>query len=170
MLKKRSHYIKILLKSFNKLINESISEVYFLFISSIYYNYDIRKEVIKTLSSQRINCIFYSLKKDLFYLNFKDNISDIKLINSYMLIPTSNIYTNQEALDNTDFEKEEGIYNKYNKNLKNKKEEFEKSLIKEFEEEEKKETNKKKKKRKKKKEEFELIFFYKRKQTDTLQI
>ena len=59
--KKKSLYkdsTENVLKSFNKLINESIGEVYLLFISSIYYNYDIRKEVIKTFQIKELIAFF----------------------------------------------------------------------------------------------------------------
>ena len=142
--KKKSLYddtAKDVLTSFNNLTKENIGEVYLLFISSIYYNYDIRENVIDVLSKKRINCIFYSLKKDLFYFNFNDIIYNIELDNSYMLIPTSDIYKEQEAFNNKDFEKEEGIYKKYKdkekKNLKEKSDDIK-------EEEEEKEMNIKK--------------------------
>ena len=128
--KKKSLYettAKKVLEPFNKLTKETIGEIYLLFISGIYYNYKNRKDVINILTKQRINCIFYSLKKDFFYFNFKDIVTDIKLENSYMLIPSSNYYKNQEALDNCDFENEEGIYFKYEK-IKKKKKKFKRLL------------------------------------------
>ena len=103
------------LTSFNNLINDNIGEVYLLFISSIFYNYDIRKQVIEDLTKKRINCIFYSLINDSFYFNFKDDINEIQLNNSYMLIPSNQFYTPQIALNNSDFEKEDQYYFKYNK-------------------------------------------------------
>ena len=167
--KKKSLYdisAQKVLNSLNKLTNENLGEVYLLFISSIYYNYDIREKVVNTLSKQRINCIFYSLKKDSFYFNFKDNINEIELINSYMLIPSSKFYTNQEALENLDFEKEGGIYRKYNKKFKKKKKEKEEEISsgEESEEiEEKEKTNYKVIKKREKKEIFEPMFLLRRK-------
>ena len=77
---------KEVLNSFNKMIGKKIGEVHLLYISGIYYNYDNREIVSKILKNNRINCIFYSLKRDLFYLNFKNYINEIELNNSNMLI------------------------------------------------------------------------------------
>lgn len=119
------------LNSFNKLINEKIGEVYLLYISGIYYNYGRKEEAIKALTNKRINCIFYSLKINNFYFDFKNNINDIKLNNSYMLIPSSKYYVEQKSLDNLDFEQDEKFYYKYEKKKKKSdiKETFEKKEI-----------------------------------------
>lgn len=109
------------LESFNKLFNETVGEVYLLYISSIYYNYDKGEEIFKILSRNRINSIFYSLKLDEFYYNFDENIKTIECDNSYMLIPTSEYYSDQKFFNNINFELEEGIYHKYDKNERNNK-------------------------------------------------
>ena len=120
--KSRNDYVssaKMVLKSFDNIINNGISEVYLLFISSVFYNYDIKEKAIETLTNRKLNCIFYSLRKDLFYFNFKDDISEIELIDSYILLPSIKDYVEQEALKNPDLEKGDYIY-KYNKMLKTK--------------------------------------------------
>ena len=117
---------KMALESFNKLFNETVGEVYLLYISSIYYNYDKGDEIFNILSKNRINCIFYSLKLDEFYYNFNDNISNIKFDNSFMLIPSSDFYTEQIFYENINFKCEEGIYHKYDLSKKNKKKKMKK--------------------------------------------
>ena len=112
------------LKSFNELTKLNTKEVYLLFISSFYYNYDRRKQVVKTLSNKRINCIFYSLKNNHFYSNFRNIIRDIKIGDSSMLIPSPKYYNDQIALDNPEVEKERFFY-KYKKIQGKKKEEEE---------------------------------------------
>ena len=112
------------LESFNKLFNEKIGEVYILYVSSIYYNYENGEQVFQTLSKNKINSIFYSLKLDEFYYNFDENIKRIKPDNSYMLIPTSEYYTEQKFIANKNFKYEEGIYykcDKFDRNEKKKK-------------------------------------------------
>ena len=166
VVKKKSLYdksAKDLLEAFNKLINENISEVYLLFISSIYYNYDNRKNVIRILSNKRINCIFYSLKKNLFYLNFKDTILDIELVNSYMLVPSSEYYENQKALNNSEFEKEVGIYKRNKSEFKKKAKKKKKK--KEEKEEEEEEANIKKPKTIEKKKKSSYIHLLQKKTT-----
>ena len=133
---------KILLQKFNLLMNSQVSEVFLLYISSIFYNYDNRKDAINVLTKKRINCIFYSYITDSFYFNFRDKVTDFNLTNSLLLIPDSGYYVEQEALDNQDFEYEEGIYFKdNNEDLKDKKNTEDKT-----EGEEKKKEKKKKKK------------------------
>ena len=120
--KYRKDYIssaKFVSKSFSNIINNGINEVYLIFISSVFYNYDRKEKAIETLTNRNLNCIFYSLRKDLFYINFKDNISEIKLIDSYILLPSIQKYVEQEALNNPDLEKGDYVY-KWNKNIKTK--------------------------------------------------
>ena len=143
------------LKLFNNLLSENkISEVYLYFISDVYHNYDDRKRVIEVLDKKRINCIFYSLKKDNFYLNFRDSIGDIELNNSNMLVPNLSSYTKQEAFDNSDFEKEVGIYRHQNTKEKEEEEKEEEEEL-----ENKERTNKKKNKKNKGIKKSEDIFF-----------
>ena len=109
----KSFYKKIALKSLNSL-NEltklNISEVYLLFISSIYYNYNNKEKVVNILSNKEINCIFYSLKKNQFYYNFRDTIREIEMNPSYKLIPFSENYINQLAFVNSEFKEGEDFY------------------------------------------------------------
>ena len=156
---------KEVLNSFNKMIGKKIGEVHLLYISGIYYNYDNREIVSKILKNNRINCIFYSLKRDLFYLNFKNYINEIELNNSNMLIPSSSEkYEIQEALINLDFEKEEGIYYKYKKTNKKEEEEIESELNEKsgWKSEEEK-INKKRKKKSKQIENLDTIIFLQKK-------
>ena len=108
---------KSIKKSFNKIVNNGINEIYILFISSIYYNYDRRDSAINILRKRKLNCIFYSLRKDLFYFNFKDDIRELELLDSYKLIPFSKEYMIQDALENPDLEIGDYIYN-YKKDKK----------------------------------------------------
>ena len=98
------------LTAFNELTKLNALEVYLFFISSIYYNYYDRKDVVNTLSNKQINCIFYSIKKDQFFYNFRDQIREIDLDISSKVFPFSNNYKEQIALDNSEF-KEKIDYN-----------------------------------------------------------
>ena len=109
------------LDSFNKLFNEKVGEIYLLYVSSIYYNYDKGEEIFQILSKNYINSIFYSLKLDKFYYNFNEIITKIESNNSYMLIPSSGMYTQQTFFENINFKHNEGIYKKYDEKSKKQK-------------------------------------------------
>ena len=130
-------------KSLETLLNTQIKGVYLLYISSIYYNYDIRADVVKKLANKDINSLFYSLSLDKFYYNFVGNINDIQLKNSLLVYPEAKVYDKQIAYQNIDFENIPGIYKKYNindiknKNRKKNKNEGNKKMIKKVSKEEK---------------------------------
>ena len=152
---------KILLQKFNLLMNSQVSEVFLLYISSIFYNYDNRKDAINVLTKKRINCIFYSYITDSFYFNFRDRVTDFNLTNSLLLIPDSGYYEAQEALDNQDFENEEGIYFKdNNEDLKDKKNNEDKTEGEEKKKEKKKDILTEKRERER---EFEELLFLEKK-------
>ena len=120
----KSYYEKTakqVLDEFNKLTKENVSYVHLLYISSIFYNYEIREKVINVLTNKRINCIFYSYITDLFYFNFKDAVKDLNLTISSMILPSSEFYTQQKCFYNSKFDYKEGIYFKYKNNSKYKK-------------------------------------------------
>ena len=57
-------------KKFNKISEENIEKVHLLFMSSAKYNYSQKKSCKGILKNKRINCIFYDLKKKLFFRKF----------------------------------------------------------------------------------------------------
>ena len=89
--------------AFNNLTKLNCSEAYLFYISSIYYNYYYREDVVTTLSNKGINCIFYSIKKNQFFYNFRDQIREIELNISSKVLPFSNKYIEQIAFCNPEF-------------------------------------------------------------------
>ena len=92
--------------------------MHLLFISSVYFNYGIKDDAVDTLNKKRINCIFYSLKTDQFYFNFKDAVREINLDKNTMVLPSSDYYKGQIALVNPEFK--EVHYDHNNANVKKK--------------------------------------------------
>ena len=88
-----------------------------LFISSYEFNYNNQESVFKILSNKRINCLFYSVKNDIFTFDFENYIQELETSNTFMIIPDSSFYTEQKILNN-------------NSNKKEKKEKKEKTLLK----------------------------------------
>ena len=160
----KSYYSKsavVILNKLNKYTEQKITEVHLLYISSMYYNYDIRQNAVNILKNHNINCIFYSLQKDLFYFNFKDDIDNLLLTNSNILVPKEfSNYESQEALDNQDFEREDGMYHKHEKKKTNKKSQTK--------DEEKSKTEEDNNKDDKIEENFEDVIFLKKKTISSL--
>ena len=122
--KSKSLYTKtanMALESFNALTNLNLSEVHLLFISSVYFNYGIKDDAVDTLNKKRINCIFYSLKTDQFYFNFKDAVREINLNKNTMVLPSSEYHKGQIALVNPEFKEVHYAHNNANVNKKEKK-------------------------------------------------
>ena len=126
--KNRSMYVntaKNALNSFKKKTNEMAERVYFMFISSVEFNYKNRKYITeKILTKKMINCLFHSVKLENYTMDFRNDIKNIECKSSFMLIPNMNIYEQQIHLYNIYYENlipSEGEKRKTNKILLRKK-------------------------------------------------
>ena len=85
------------LKNFQKAFHDySTKEVYLLYISSEEYNFERKKTVKSILDKYKINCLFYSVTKGIYTFDFEKKIIDLKLEDSFMILPKIKNYQSQE--------------------------------------------------------------------------
>ena len=93
------------LNSLYKNTNEKAERVYFLFISSVEFNYQNKEDITENiLANQRINCLFYSVKFDNYTMDFGTFIKNIECKSSFMIIPNMKFYEQQKPLNNECYE------------------------------------------------------------------
>lgn len=93
------------LTSFKNITNEDVKNVYILYMSSVYYNYENREKVMgNTLANNNINCLFYSVNYDNFSMDFGKFINEIECKDSFKIIPYYYFYEEQKPLDNPLFQ------------------------------------------------------------------
>ena len=111
LIRNKDSYIessKNVLNKFRKTFDDnSIENVYLLYISSEEYNIKKKQTLINILTKKQINCLFYSVTKRDFSFNFEDKIDDIECTDSFLLLPELKNY------------KEQGIKSERNKQKKN---------------------------------------------------
>ena len=100
LISKKQNYIesgKEVLNNFKKSFNDdSIENVYLLYISSVEFNYKKKASVINLLAKNQINCLFYSVSNKYFSFNFEDKIKDIECTDSFLLLPEMKNYISQD--------------------------------------------------------------------------
>ena len=95
--KKRSEYADV--TSVSKITNSisqnfgiNIKTIYLLYLSSVEYNHSNKNNVFKLLNSKEIKCIFYSVMKDKFTSDFKNNLEVLFPTTSMEIYPNANEY------------------------------------------------------------------------------
>ena len=84
--------------SFNRISKESIENVYFLFMSSYFYNFvDKEKILSEKLVSKKINCLFYSIKNNYFTYDFSVEIPELQCTETLRIVPYPDYYEEQKA-------------------------------------------------------------------------
>lgn len=121
-IKYKSYYsdinkVNIIMNSISSKFKIAIDKVYVLYLSSLEYNYDHRNDVQKLLNSYKINCIFYSVKKDYFTSNFHNILNNNFIPNQSMeIFPISSIYIEQNIKIRNKIEDELLFFIKDNQN------------------------------------------------------
>ena len=102
LIKDKTEYLKtcknVLTNCINAFHDNDIKNVYLLYISSEEYNNNRKKTVKFYLDKHKINCLFYSVTKDLFTFNFEKKIENLELENSFMLLPKIKDYVSQDII------------------------------------------------------------------------
>ena len=126
---------------FEEKFKTPVDKVYLLYFSSYYYNERRKTEVLNILNNNKINCLFFNVSNLDISFDFKNNIDDIQLTDSFILFPPQQDYKPQweeeeETIDNisTFLNKKRFIVKKINdyKECKIKKYSFEDNLYNQF--------------------------------------
>ena len=126
---------------FEEKFKTPVDKVYLLYFSSYYYNERRKTEVLNILNNNKINCLFFNVCNLDISFDFKNNIDDIQLTDSFILFPPQQDYKPQwkeeeETIDNisTFLNKKRFIVKKINdyKEYKIKKYSFEDNLYNQF--------------------------------------
>ena len=92
-------YYKKIYKNFNVKFEEKfktpIDKVYLLYFSSYHYNESRKREVLNILNKNKINCLFFNISNSDISFDFKHNIDDIQLTDSFILFPSQQNYKPQ---------------------------------------------------------------------------
>ena len=74
-------------KAFVKKFNVTIDKVYFLYVSSYEYNENRKRDVLKYLKTNSVNCIFFNCGNKASSFDFQNKINEIPLNDSYLVYP-----------------------------------------------------------------------------------
>ena len=126
---------------FEEKFKSPVDKVYLLYFSSYYYNEKRKTEVLNILNNNKINCLFFNVSNLDISFDFKNNIDDIQLTDSFILFPPQQDYKPQwkeeeETINNisTLLSKKRFLVNKINdyKECKIKKNSFEENCYNQF--------------------------------------
>ena len=80
---------------FEEKFKAPVDKVYLLYFSSYHYNEERETEVLNILNNNKINCLFFNVSNLHISFDFKNNIDDIQLTNSFILYPPQQDYKPQ---------------------------------------------------------------------------
>ena len=80
---------------FEEKFKSPVDKVYLLYFSSYYYNEKRKTEVLNILNNNKINCLFFNVSNLDISFDFKNNIDDIQLTDSFILFPPQQDYNPQ---------------------------------------------------------------------------